>query len=280
MSRLHCLTTIALASCFAITCSPAQADTVGYWRFEEGAGSAAVDSSGFGNTAIINKGNLHSTDVAVSPIPATGAPNIYSLQLNGSGQFALVADSPSLQPTKAITIEAYVKLDRDVVANASIVGRQFSNTHEDNFALGLRGHEGVTGFNYPFLVLQIDGASLNVDIDTPLTVGQWHHLAGTWDGSNMSFYLDGLLKGTVAAAGTISYPVSNPVVLGADNEASGNLEWFFPGRIDEVRISDVALSPSQFLTSPVPEPATLALAWIGALGILTCRVRRRLSKVA
>lgn len=253
----------------------ADAATVAYWRFEEGAGSTASDSSGFGNTGIINQGNLQNSDVPVSLVPATGELNNFSLQLNGSGQFVIAADSPSLRPENAITIEAYVKLAGNVIGNAAIVGRQLSNTHADSFNLGLRGHAGVVGFNYPFVSLQLGAASVNVDIDTPLSVGQWYHLAGTWDGSQLKMYLDGNLEGAIAATGTISYPQSNPVVLGADNEASGNLEWFFPGRIDEVRISDAALSPNQFLSSPVPEPSTLGLLTVGCLAILAGGMRRR-----
>jgi hypothetical protein len=45
------------------------------------------------------------------------------------------------------------------------------------------------------------------------------------------------------------------------------------GNIDEVRISDSALNPSQFLFAPVPEPATASLALLG--GLASWALRRK-----
>lgn len=245
------------------------AATVGYWRFEEGTGSTAFDSSPFGNTAIINQGNLYSTDVAASPLPLSGVPNNYSIHLNGTGQFAMIGDSISLRPTTAITMEAIVKLSRNISGNAGIIGRQVDTSDGDSFNLGLRG-----ALNNPFVSLDFGGGiAVAVDLNESLVVGQWYSLVGTWDGSLLRFFVDGELKGQAAAVGTIAYPNSNPVVIGADNEDTGNLEWFFPGWIDEVRISDTALAPSQFLM--VPEPGALVMATFGLVGILATRRWRK-----
>ena len=262
---LICVVGIAV---LASAVSTTHAATVAYWRFDEGTGSTAFDSSPFGNTAIINQGNLYSTDVAAG-VPGNGVPNDYSLKLNGTGQFAMAADSVSLRPTTAITMEATVKLSRNIAGNAGIIGRQVDTSDGDSFNLGLRG-----ALNNPFVSLQFGGGlAVNVDLNESLAVGQWYSLVGTWDGSSLKLFVDGQLKGSTAAVGTIAYPNSNPVIIGADNEDSGNLEWFFPGWIDEVRISDSALNPQQFLAAP--EPSTFVFGVIGLAGLLACHRRRR-----
>ena len=263
---LHCTVIFAFLTSAIV---PLHAATVAYWRFDEGTGSTAFDSSPFGNTAIINQGNLYSMDVAAS-VPVNGVPNDYSLHLNGTGQFAMAADSISLRPSSSITMEATVKLSRNIAGNAGIIGRQLGASGGDSFNLGLRGV-----LNNPFVSIQLGGTSASVDLPESLVVGQWYNLVATWNGSELSLFVNGDLKGSVPAIGSISYLYSNPVVIGADNEASGYLEWFFPGWIDEVRISDSALAPSQFLAAP--EPSTFVFAVVGLVGLLACR-RRRLSQ--
>jgi len=52
------------------------------------------------------------------------------------------------------------------------------------------------------------------------------------------------------------------------------------GYIDEVRISDIALQPSQFLNADlVPEPSSIVLSLVGVLGValFAWRKRRRTS---
>lgn len=77
--------------------------------------------------------------------------------------------------------------------------------------------------------------------------GTWHHIAGTYDGTNLKLYLDGE---EVASAktedGIISGP--NPVGIGADlayDAQNPNVPDTFKGVIDNVRIYDRALSADE-----------------------------------
>lgn len=60
------------------------------------------------------------------------------------------------------------------------------------------------------------------------------------------------------------------------NMWAGNVGNYFNGWIDDVRISDTALSPSEF-TNLIPEPGSIALLTLGGL-LLTYRSRTRFSK--
>src|SRR5437660_1379190 len=80
--------------------------TLAYWRFEDGSGSSAADSSGNGNTGTLNNGATFAADTGLSSVPRTGATNTGALLLDGANDNVTAADSASLQPTSAITLEA------------------------------------------------------------------------------------------------------------------------------------------------------------------------------
>jgi hypothetical protein len=70
----------------------------------------------------------------------------------------------------------------------------------------------------------------------------------------------------------------NPILSTVLFYEGAKLQWGWTldrwlGNIDEVRISDSALSPSQFLFAPVPEPTTASLALLG--GLASWALRRK-----
>lgn len=91
----------------------------------------------------------------------------------------------------------------------------------------------------------------------------WHHVAGTWDGSNIRLYIDGTLNATTAMTGPIRSD-SDKVELGLT--ATG---W----TCDDVRVYDAALDQatiSSLMSTPVTGPtytdagtATLSLSASG-----------------
>ena len=74
---------------------------------------------------------------------------------------------------------------------------------------------------------------------TGLTDGNWHHVAGTYDGSNARVYLDGSLIGT----GVTTAPNTTSTVVGIGAYDNG-VDGLFNGSIDQVRIYNTALNPN------------------------------------
>jgi hypothetical protein len=244
----------------------AHAGTEGYWRFEEGtAGSAAsgtgtiVDSSGNGNSGTPIDGPLYSSDVPVSTVPATGATDKLSMSFNGTNQRIFIPDSSSLAITQSLTLEAYIKplsaTSGGPYEQEQIVFRGDDRGGYDPYQLFKQNGN---------LVFEVtDASNDSAEVTAPLpAIGQWMYVGGTLDDStgNMDLYInDNLVASTTTSIrpyGTLESN-ENPG-LGIGNVESSTYSEYFDGLIDEVRISNAALAPSQLLDA-VPEPASLGI---------------------
>ena len=156
-----------------------------------------------------------------------------ALSFDGVDDYVEVPDSNSLDITDAITIEAWVKpndifdssrTDWDGVVGKSV--QYFLDFNPDNGKL--RFHlSGLSSTNLE---------STKASWDTV-----WAHIVGTWDGSIMKIYVDGILDSSQESTGTITSDTSD-ITVGAYSTAPSDL---FHGLIDEVRIYNRALSASE-----------------------------------
>ncbi len=83
-----------------------------------------------------------------------------------------------------------------------------------------------------------------VDTTSSLNDGNWHHLAYTYDGSNLKSYVDGSLDKTVSWSNNTVYPTSSYGVIGGRIN-SGTIDVSYTGKIDDFRIWSVAKSGTQ-----------------------------------
>lgn len=75
---------------------------------------------------------------------------------------------------------------------------------------------------------------------TALNVSQWYNVATVYDGNNLKLYLNGALVATQAASGSIAADASL-LTLGKNPIANTK---YFKGKIDEVRVFNIALTDS------------------------------------
>lgn len=211
--------------------------TVSWWHFNENSGSAAADSSGNENA-----GTLGNASAWTAPAWVTGRFGNALLFNAGKGQFVNISGpSRSLATiTNNVTAEAWVNLNE---TQPSFIGSDsYSAVLMRDGSFYLRGYSNATGGETAGFWVYAGGAWFGATSNTDLRGTGWRHLAGTYDGSAVRFYIDGLLKMTTPATGMIG-PSSQNISIGSTN---GTLE-FFNGTIDEVRIINRTLSPDEMV---------------------------------
>ena len=109
----------------------------------------------------------------------------------------------------------------------------------DTFFL-LQGTGASGGMN---MLVKKNAANVTAGIGETLVANRWYHIAGTYDGTSMRMYLDGVLKTNVAVAAPID-TTTQPLRIGSDYvvNAPGAL---FNGAVDEVGIWERPLSISE-----------------------------------
>ena len=153
--------------------------------------------------------------------------------------YITVPSSPSLNISKAITLESWIFPTsnggvQDVISKSSAgvgTGYIFPRTVD-----GWRNVEFLLYMNY------FGWVSLSVpyqaDASNLIQLNQWHHLAATYDGTDMKVYIDGILKGSLHFASSIAVN-NNPLTIGSQE---GYPDEFYSGKVDEIRIWNRALT--------------------------------------
>lgn len=166
---------------------------------------------------------------------------------NGINNYVEVPDAPSLNPTTAITVSAwYSPAAFSGSGNDPILDKPFTSTSLPAYQY----HLGVTGNQYPNQPSKFgfDVSPNNVYLGAATTqnfykIGTWYHIVGTYDGSYCKIYINGVLITTNPATGTLTDYGQN-IYIGK----FGNLSYYLPGSIGEIRIYSRALSQSEVTT--------------------------------
>ncbi len=96
--------------------------------------------------------------------------------------------------------------------------------------------------------------SSNIDVND----GQWHHIAGVFaSDSNKRLYVDGTLR-AVMSESIPSSALAQYLTIGRDGDSNPNPDRYFEGDLDEIRVFNKALQPSEIhalamTPTPVPE---------------------------
>jgi hypothetical protein len=197
-----------------------------YWKLDESSGNSAHDSSG----------NYHDGTLYGNPTwMPTGGMIDGALAFDGLGDYVRIADHPDFDLTTEITIAAWIKVDVFDKAWQAIVTKGDS-------AWRIQRSASSNGIEFACSGLSVPGTTWgNVLGTVNVNDGQWHHLAGLYDGATVYLYVDGILDASAPAYGVIATN-SFDVCIGENVDQPGR---YWNGLIDDVRIYDVALSEEQ-----------------------------------
>ncbi len=203
----------------------------------EGVGANVVkDLSGNGlDGRIVNGRGAH---MQAPGLPRQGG----SLELRGARhQYVDVPSSPALDADRW-TLSAWVRYTG--VENDKTGGRWEVLEKADAYWMNIRtnGRVRVGGFfggcEGPDVWQYLDSAQ-------PVERDAWTHLVGSYDGSTLSVYVDGVLSASRPISGRTCVS-GEPLAVGAkNNPAEGLLEAFWDGRLDDVRVYDRALGAGE-----------------------------------
>jgi len=222
-------------------------DAIAHWRFDEGAGTSALDSST----------NNHDGTI----IGATYVAGRFdgALSFNGAGSYIFVSDAQSGgtagsgldMGTRDWTVSAWIKTTASgmVVTKMGFVG----GANPDGWGMTVSAN-GTVGA----VLHKSGGGTVNIFAGdgAPVNDGQWHHVAVVFNRTaNMVRYVDGAINGTQYSLSSLSgQSIDNTKQLriGARDQAGD--EIFFNGLIDDVRVYARALSAEEIAALAGVEP--------------------------
>jgi len=196
-----------------------QAELVGWWRFDEGSGTTAQDTSGNGNTGIVN-----------------GNPQWIAGYFGGALEFDGIDDEVDCGSDPSLDLTTW-----------TIMFWLNSNQNKDYSGYLVKGLDAAENYevltygdgHFHFPILFTDGSRTYANTDPDIcVVGEWAHYTYTYDSSEgRRFYKDGTLvfedtESNTPQASTSSLTIGNEQLMGRNVN----------GIMDDVRIYSHVLS--------------------------------------
>jgi len=192
-----------------------------------------------------NNGTIQGGTTFVSGMVGQG------FHFNGVDGFVQIPDSPSQNPPN-ITIEAWVKFDSFETPGASAPGLQYivfkrsTNPGWMEAYTLVKARDDPAGSGLERFALAIAPAigdyHVRVFSTTVIQLGQFYHVALSYDGSVVKLYVNGNLEGQEVANFPLSYNSTKPLLFGTSGEP---FDGKMSGTVDEVGIFNRALSGSE-----------------------------------
>lgn len=191
---------------------------VSHWKLDDGSGTTATDSAGS------NHGTIHG-----NPTWTAGRMD-GALDLDGTGDYITAAASEPLKGSR-VTVSAWVR----VTGLTGIWNPLVTQHYPDN--------DGYYFYIYddkPAFSVMVGGVDMAASSPESVGWNEWHHLAGTNDGSTIRVYVDGVMKASRSSSS--SSGADSDIYIG-HGYISGTS---FCGVIDDVLVYNRALSDYEF----------------------------------
>lgn len=195
-------------------------NTVALWHFDQATASATLDVSRGNNLTCHGM----TSNCSFTPSGKYGGALIF----NGIDRWLNASDSASLNVTNQVTAEAWVYANSSTGGSAGIISKG-------------------TASSWPYAIIYDSNSNINCIVDGSansvsfsMVAGAWHHVALSYNGTDMFCYMDGILRGSLKINSAINETASDVFI--------GRASVYFNGTIDEVRISNYSRDFNTTLT--------------------------------
>ena len=223
-------------------------DLVLHLSFDELNGKVAKDLSEFGNDATF-KGNPKLIE------------GVFGKALEFDGKTAgQIPDHASLDIVDAITIEFW----------ANIKGGEAIQSGVEKGIAWVPGLYNLAALYNGGTILQffdLPDVCNDENIGPSIQDGEWHFLAGIWDGDDILLYIDGELEADMPCKGELK-PNNDPLFIGA----RGGSGRFLTGALDEIKVYNYTLTKDELLKD-MAEPVSLRIDVQGKLTTVWARLK-------
>lgn len=155
---------------------------------------------------------------------------LYNAEMAIGDAYSIV-DSPALKPTGNFSVGGWVK------SNGGTSDYIFQSKSQNTNVAGI--YIATTSLGIPFIQsAKNTGTTNGVDLKsavatTAVNDNAWHFVVGTWDGSYLDIYVDGVREDHEAWANAPAYAATNYVRVGCRNNVGTNAN-FWVGSLDDL----------------------------------------------
>jgi prepilin-type N-terminal cleavage/methylation domain-containing protein len=201
---------------------------VSEWRFDEGAGTTTADIVG------MNNGILTNFNFSANSNWKTGAECVFDscLQFDGTDDYVDFGNTVEMNSFTAITVSTWVNVHGGVQYSAFVnkIDSSYKGFALQYVAPAAAGNIRWFGF----------GNNANL-IYTNISLDQWHLLTGTWNGTVMRLFVDGV---SIDSKNTVVNSMDSGTNRFKIGELSYGTGYIVNGKIDETRVYNSALTAS------------------------------------
>lgn len=168
-----------------------------------------------------------------------------SMRLNGTDTYLTVAGELGgfrAVPRDAFTLSSWVRIDETAEWGGIISAVSDDGGRENGWVLGYDREVFTLGLS-TVGADDGDGVLTYLAGKTAIESGRWYHIAATYDGSQMTLYVNGEVDGRSSEqSGRILYDFQSPLVLGAYKDS--NELHVLDGRLRDAMVLDRAVDPA------------------------------------
>lgn len=232
-------------------------DMVAQWNFNETSGTTAVSGGTCGTSCNGTLTNMTTTGQDAAAGTGWTANNrrwgAGAVMFDGSNDFVTVTNNSLLNPTTAVTVEGWIKMNTLPTSGGlyEIAGKSSTTAGHALYDLAVYNNSGTIQV-YWRMHLSSGLVTYVYQTNYAFVPGTWYYVVGTYDKaqSKMSVYINGVKIGTdMTTLGEDMYSGNNQNLFIGVFDYNGTKSRYFNGIIDSTRIYSRALSANEILSN-------------------------------